>query len=225
MRADTFVIDEPFYPVWAKKTDCQYLGAKETVENCETDYNKVTEKLLMDFPNDKSIYYQKHMAKHMMPSDNLNWTSQTVNCFLIREPREMIGSWLKVDPRHESRLVMADFAYPRMLALYKELEQGNGERPLVLCYKDILMNPEGVLKKWCQYLRVEYMSSMLSWEPGRRDGELSSNVNFYRDLEMSTGFREYEKRDYHIPESVHGILRECEIVYNELHPFGLRLSP
>ncbi len=32
MRADTFVIDEPFYPVCAKKTDCQYLGAKEIVE-------------------------------------------------------------------------------------------------------------------------------------------------------------------------------------------------
>ena len=38
-------------------------------------------------PGNKSIWYQKHMAQHNLPGNDLSWTKQMTNCFLIRDRR------------------------------------------------------------------------------------------------------------------------------------------
>jgi hypothetical protein len=49
-RADTVVVDEPFYPFYLQTTRKDHPGAKEVIANGETDWRKVVETLTAPLP-------------------------------------------------------------------------------------------------------------------------------------------------------------------------------
>ena len=95
-RSDTFVVDEPFYPYYLSKTDVDHPGRKEIIESGELDEGVVSNGLISDTKGDSSIYYQKHITHHLLPSVSREWMKKVVNCFLIRDPKDMIISYSKV---------------------------------------------------------------------------------------------------------------------------------
>ena len=60
-RADTFVIDEPFYAYYLSATGKEHAGADEVIASGETDWRKVIAQLTGPIPNDKRIFFQKQM--------------------------------------------------------------------------------------------------------------------------------------------------------------------
>src|SRR6476620_2511022 len=92
-RPDTVVCDEPFYAHYllaTKHTD--HPGYEQIISSHETDWRKVVGWLIGPIPGGKNIFYQKHMAHHLLPGMATDWTDQYSNCFLIRQPREMLLS-------------------------------------------------------------------------------------------------------------------------------------
>ena len=94
-RPDTLVIDEPFYAYYLKATGKQHPGADEIIAFGETDWRKVIEQLTGPIPNAKRIFFQKQMAHHLLPEVDREWLGAVTNCFLIRDPREVIASYIK----------------------------------------------------------------------------------------------------------------------------------
>ena len=82
-RSDTYVSDEPFYANYLMRTGIDHPGREEIIESYDTDYDSVISDLQNDIPDNKSIWYQKHMAQHINPTDNLKWTNSFLNCLLI----------------------------------------------------------------------------------------------------------------------------------------------
>ena len=82
-RSDTYVSDEPFYANYLMRTGIDHPGREEIIESYDTDYDSVISDLQNDIPDNKSIWYQKHMAHHINPTDNLKWTNSFLNCLLI----------------------------------------------------------------------------------------------------------------------------------------------
>ena len=103
-RSDTYVSDEPFYANYLMRTGIYHPGREEIIESYNTDYDSVISDLQKDIPDHKSIWYQKHMAQHIDPTDNLKWTNSFLNCLLIRNPNEVIPSFLQ----KSSILLIAD---------------------------------------------------------------------------------------------------------------------
>ena len=94
-RSDTFVSDEPFYAHYLLRTGVNHPGREEILQSYKTDYQEVISDLNNDIPDNKTVWYQKHMTQHIDPEDNLEWTKSLLNCLLIRNPNDVIPSFLK----------------------------------------------------------------------------------------------------------------------------------
>src|SRR6266404_7585710 len=97
-RRDTFVTDEPFYACYLNVTGKRHPGADEVIAAGETDWQKVVVHLTGPIPKDREIFFQKHMTHHLLPEVDRQWLSTVTNCFLIRDPREVIASYIKKNP-------------------------------------------------------------------------------------------------------------------------------
>jgi len=99
-RGDTLVHDEPFYAYYLANSPFKedHPGADEIIATYETDWRKVADQLTAPLTNGSSIYYQKHMTHHMLDEIDLEWMLPLTNCFLIREPRQVLLSYTKVVP-------------------------------------------------------------------------------------------------------------------------------
>ena len=92
-RSDTFITDEPFYAHYLQQTGVYHPIREEVIKSGNPNWNEVAEYLTGAIPKGKSVWYQKHMAQHNLPCADLSWTEKLENCFLIRDPMEVILSY------------------------------------------------------------------------------------------------------------------------------------
>ena len=164
-RSDTFVIDEPFYAHYLSVTNVDHPGRDEIIQNGETDQSVVSKGLISDIDDSCSIYFQKHMTHHMIPSVGREWMKDVVNCFLIRDPNDMILSYTKVNSNLSMHLLGLEDQYE----LFEYVTKINGRAPTVVDSKDILLDPRETLRLLCEKLGVVFSEEMLSWSKGVRD--------------------------------------------------------
>ena len=211
-REDTFVSDEPFYAHYLKLTGIDHPMRKEVMETRNSDWDEVSQYLTGTIPQDKSVWYQKHMAQHNLPGVELDWTSRLTNCFLIRNPGEVILSYSK---KYEITSVY-QLGFPQQFELYDKIEQDSGMSPIVIDSKDVLMNPQNMLQKLCEKLEVPFSDKMLSWSPGKRDSDGVWGQHWYGNVEKSTGFQAYQKKEEEMPKEYTEIYEECMKYYQQL---------
>ena len=211
-REDTFVSDEPFYAHYLKLTGIDHPMRKEVMETRNSDWDEVSQYLTGTIPQDKSVWYQKHMAQHNLPGVELDWTSRLTNCFLIRNPGEVILSYSK---KYEITSVY-QLGFPQQFELYDKIEQDSGMSPIVIDSKDVLMNPKNMLQKLCEKLKIPFSDKMLSWSPGKRDSDGVWGQHWYGNVEKSTGFQAYQKKEEEMPKEYTEIYEECMQYYQQL---------
>ena len=73
----------------------------------------------------------------MIPSVGREWMKDVVNCFLIRDPKDMILSYTKVN----SNLSMHLLGLEEQYELFEYVTKINGRAPPVVDSKDILLDP------------------------------------------------------------------------------------
>ncbi len=216
-RADTRVIDEPFYAHYLKETDYDHPGADEIIAAYETDWRRVIDRLL-NSDNGKAIYYQKHMTQHMLEHVDRSWLSQISNCFLIRDPRRMLLSFAKVIP--EPRLDQTGL--PQQVELFNFVRGATGQVPPVIAARDVLRDPAGTLRRLCAALEVAFDRAMLRWRPGVHASDGIWAKHWYASVEASTSFAPYQEDDTPVPENMRALLRECQELYAQMAPYRLR---
>lgn len=102
-RPDTIVVDEPLYGFYLQRTNAEHPGRDEVITAGQTDWRKVVERLTRaPLPDGKRVFYQKHMTHHLLPEIDPAWIAGLTNCFLIRDPAEVIASYTKKN--HEPAL-------------------------------------------------------------------------------------------------------------------------
>ncbi len=216
-RPDTLVNDEPLYGAFLSETGYDHPVAAEIISHYETDWSKVVAGLTGEIPGGKSIYYQKHMAHHLLPGMGREWVLQLDNCFLLREPREMLTSLIKILPEPG----VADTGLPQQLEIFRLVEAQLEKTPPVLVSRDVLEAPERLLGLLCEELGVEFSPSMLSWPPGKRDTDGIWAPHWYGEVEKSTSFRPYKAKDEEVPGKFRDVLRECMEIYQVLYEYRL----
>ena len=92
-RKDTFVTDEPFYAYYLKQTKLKHPLKEQIINNYPSIMMKLLIILLMKYLK-KKIWYQKHMAHHILDLNNIEWIKNCQNCILLRHPKEVISSLL-----------------------------------------------------------------------------------------------------------------------------------
>jgi hypothetical protein len=217
-RPDTMVCDEPFYAHYLKSTGITtHPGYQEIIESHENDWDKVVAGLTGPLPPGKSIFYQKHMAHHMLRDRDFSWTDSVTNCLLIREPREMITSlaeFLQSPTLEETGL-------PHQAWLFDYLSEKNRTPPIVLDTKDVLLDPARMLELLCERLGVPFTDEMLHWQPGLRDTDGVWAKFWYTKVAESTTFNKYSRKDVDVPPHLMPLLADCEKIYDRLYSHRL----
>ena len=213
-RSDTYVSDEPFYANYLMRTGIDHPGREEIIESYDTDYDSVISDLQNDIPDNKSIWYQKHMAQHIDPTDNLNWTNNFLNCLLIRNPNEVIPSFLQ----KSSITDLDELGYSQQLKLLKYHDY---KIPTVDA-KDILLNPKSMLTKICSFFKIEFEKEMLFWNQGSHPQDGIWGKYWYDRLWESTTFSTYKENTSFVDDQYKDLLEKCTIIYNELYKYRIR---
>jgi len=212
-RPDTAVCDEPLYAHYLSVRAVDHPGRDEIVARCETDWRKVAAFLSGPVPDGKAVFYQKHMAHHLVPEVGREWLGALVHAFLIRDPREMLLSLARVMP-HPSAL---DTGLPQQLELFDELAARTGRAAPVIDARDVLLDPRAVLAKLCAALGLEFTPAMLAWEPGPRASDGIWAPHWYGDVLRSRGFERWRPRAGELPAELARVHEECLGPYRALH--------
>jgi len=217
-RSDTFVIDEPYYAHYLSQNELDHPGREEVIQEGELDSEKVSRGLVNDTKDSCSIYYQKHITHHLLDSIDREWMKSVVNCFLIRDPKDMIISYSKVHPDLNMHLLGLE----EQNEIFEYVKNIAGEIPPVIDAKDVLMNPRDILGKFCDKIGVIFSEEMLTWARGSRDTDGNWGKYWYKNVMNSTGFNEYKSKKEDVPKEYEQLYQKCYILYKKLHRLRLK---
>ena len=183
-RPDTAVIDEPLYAAYLAGSGSMHPMRAEVLASQPNSWREVVTNLLGPVPGGKAIYYQKHMTHHMLDSFGRDWIGRLRNCFLIRDPRAVLSSYLL----KRNEVTLTDLGFVQQRELFEREANRLGSPPPVVEGADVLANPPRLLTQLCSALKIPYSESMLSWPSGRRDTDGVWAPAWYESVERSTGF-------------------------------------
>jgi Sulfotransferase domain len=216
-RPDTCIVDEPFYAFYLKATGKKHPGADKVIATGETDWRKVVTRLISPLPNGKRIFFQKQMTHHLLPEVDRKWLASVTNCFLIRDPREVIASYVKKreDPALE------DLGFVQQGEIFDWVCARTDATPPVIDARDVLENPKNMLVLLCDAVGVEFSESMLSWPPGLRETDGIWAKYWYGEVARSTSFQPYQPKGQAVPERLREIYERCRECYERLYEYRL----
>ena len=107
------------------------------------------------------------MTHHLLPEVERDWLNCLTNCFLIRDPAEVIASYVKKNDDPE----LEDLGFVQQAEIFEWVRERSETIPAVIDARDVLQDPERLLRLLCRAVGVEFDPAMLSWPPGlARDG-------------------------------------------------------
>ena len=213
-RPDTAVVDEPLYAYYLERTGKDHPLAREVIAQGETDWRKIVPDLTKDpVPGGKRIFFQKQMTHHLLPEIDRAWIADLTNCFLIRNPREVILSYVKKNPDPS----LEDLGFVQQCEIFDFVCERTRSVPPVVDADDVLKDPERMLQLLCEAIGVEFDKAMLSWPPGLRETDGIWAKHWYDAVARSTSFEPYKPRQGNVPDSLQEIHQRCLECYDKLY--------
>jgi hypothetical protein len=222
-RSDTIVVDEPFYASYLKTTGKDHPGAEEIMAHGPTDWRGIVEQLTRSLPSsadqrDSRIFYQKQMTHHLLPEIDRAWLGLVTNCFLIRDPQEVITSYIKRNPDP----LLEDLGFVQQAEIFDWVRQRSESIPPVIEAKEVLEDPERMLRLLCDAVGVEFDAAMMAWPAGPRESDGVWAKYWYDEAEKSTGFQTYRAKKETLPDRLYEIRDRCRECYERLYQYRLR---
>lgn len=217
-RADTSVVDEPFYAYYLDQTQSPHPYFNEVVSSQPTDYQEVVN-LLTTKTCSSRYQYQKHMTHHMLEDVDLNWTSSLQHCFLIRDPEQVVNSYTN----SRGECCAQDIGIIRQAQLYEEISEITGQDIPIIDSNDVLSDPANILSQLCDRLDLPFTSSMLAWPKGPRGSDGVWASHWYHSVEQSTGFGEVPQQKFTLTQSQRQVVEEVRPYFSMLSK--MRIKP
>lgn len=218
-RNDTSVLDEPFYAFYLDNKGYNHPLKEAILKSQSKNWNEVAKFCSEGIPNQSKIWYQKHMAHHILKGCDLNWLGKVKNCILIRHPKFVISSYSKKYKIESIR----QLGYQQQIEIFDYLFEQNNIEPIIIDANDLLENPKKMLNKLCNKIDVRYSKKMLSWPHGARESDGLWGPYWYKNVYKSTGFIASPKKSINLEKSLFPIYEESLLIYNFL--YEKRLKP
>jgi hypothetical protein len=188
-RADTAIVDEPFYAYYLSNFDVEHPGSEDVLSSMSSDPNSVIQNVL-EADRKEEYLFAKNMAHHMDGYD-YSYSLDCRNVFLIRDPKRLIASFAKVI----TNPVANDVGLRREAEIYNEINANGKFEPVVIDSGQLLLNPEKVLREVCNQLSVPFDKGMLNWNAGARVEDGTWAKYWYHSVHKSTGFVQTPKKE------------------------------
>jgi hypothetical protein len=209
-RKDTIVFDEPLYAYYLSQTKARkyHPGAEDILSSMENNGEEVIKMMMGNHV--KPVVFFKNMTHHLLDL-NRSFMKDVVHIILTRDPVEMLPSFAKVIANPNTY----DVGYESHIELVAYLEKIN-ILPIIVDSKDILLDPEGMLKKICKRIGISFDYNMLHWKKGSRSEDGLWAEFWYDNIHNSTKFMEYRAKTEPFPTDLNPLLNACIPCYNEL---------
>ena len=205
-RTDCRVVDEPLYAFYLSETGVDHPGRDEAIAAGQTDWRIVVSELTAPV---EGVYYQKHMAHHLVPQLPRDWIGSLSNVLLIRDPRDVVASYIG----SRQNVSLSDLGVVQLTELLEQLE---GSVPVVDA-DDFLENPETHLRWMCEIAGVEFTERMLQWPPGPRESDGVWAPYWYTDVISSTSFeRRRRRRSVELGPAALAVVEQARPYYERL---------
>ena len=217
-RPDTVVVDEPLYASYLARTGLDHPARDEVIASQPTDIAEVIAELGAALPPGRRIHYAKHMAQHVPRGLNLDWTLRFTNVLLIRDPVDVVASYVRARATCEPD----DIGLPQqgwLLSLWDE----HGIDVPIIDANDFLRAPETHLRWLCDWLKIPFTDRMLSWPPGPRPSDGVWAPHWYTAVWASTGFQPWRDRDAKLSGHDRAVAEACRPIYAALHQRRVRV--
>ena len=210
-RADTRVFDEPLYAHYLIRAapEAEHPVADEILRTQENDGELVVRDLILG-EHGKPVAVFKQMTHHFVDLDP-TFLQKTDNVLLIRDPRAIIASYAKVIPDP----TIDGIGVRKQLELYEQLK-AYGTLKAIVEARELLLNPERVLRILCECLGLEFDPAMLQWEAGPRPEDGVWAPHWYANVHRSTGFQPYVEKKIELSPDQERLAKACMPYYDQL---------
>jgi hypothetical protein len=214
-RGDTMVSDEPFYGAYLRHTGFDQPLRDAVMASMETDWHRAAAALSGEVM--APIWYQKHMAHHMVGPIDCGDLAGFTHGFLIRAPERVVASYAAKGVA----VVPDDLGYARQRGGFDRLSDRLGHAPPVVDAADLLADPPGVLAMLCAALGIGFDSAMLAWPAGGRATDGVWGAHWYGRVLGSTGFEPAESDTPNLDAGAQVVSDACRPDYDFLARFRL----
>jgi hypothetical protein len=211
-RPDTVVVDEPLYAAYLARTGIDHPAREEVIASQPTDVTTAVAELHGLLPPGARVHYAKHMAHHVSRHMDLGWTLGFRNVLLIRDPAEVVASYVRAREACEPD----DIGLPQQEWLLELWDKQKLEVP-ILDAAEFLRAPEAHLRWLCGWLDIPFTSRMLSWPPGPRVSDGVWAPHWYASVWASTGFERWRPRETSLSDHDAAVAEACRPIYEALH--------
>ncbi|MBE9540441.1 MAG: HAD family hydrolase [Proteobacteria bacterium] len=219
-RPDCSVVDEPLYGYYLRRTGLAHPVGDEIIHSMDCDWRSVVRDLCHREPEPCQVYYQKHMTHHLLPEVELGFSDSLRNCFLIREPRRIIASYLRVRPD----FTLEELGFPQQWQLFQRVADKLGGPPPVIDSAQVLRAPEKNLRALCEAVGIKFSAKMLQWPAGPRASDGIWASHWYESVNRSTRFQPVERKplsEVKIPQRYEALCEEADRIYENLYRHAL----
>lgn len=215
-RKDTIVIDEPFYASYLHRTQLKHPFYDEIINKYPVNDQEIIKILTGSIPDNKNIWYQKHMAHHICNFDSLSWILKLQNCFIIRKPNHVINSYIKKNELKKTE----ELGYIQQFKLINFLIKNSADF-IVIDTESLLKNPEKILTLWCKHFGLNFNKSMLKWKKGYHPNDGIWAKHWYSNVIKSSSFGRLKNNNTDVNDFYLEIYEECMFYYNQMKKFEL----
>jgi hypothetical protein len=216
-RPDSVVVDEPLYAAYLVRTGINHPGREAVIAAQPTNLADAIAGLSAPLPAGCRVHYAKHMAHHVSRDMDLGWTLNFRNVLLVRDPFEVVASYVRTRENCEPE----DIGLPQQGWLMELWDEHDLEVP-ILDAGDFLRAPESHLRWLCAWLEIPFTRRMLSWPPGPRASDGVWGRYWYASVWSSTGFEAWHPRDTALSEHHAEVAEACRPIYAALHARRVR---
>ena len=211
-RPDCAVSDEPFYAAYLAATGIIHPMNTEVLASQSQDPHQVAADMLGPVSSGKPIWYQKHMAHHMMEGFPLDWMDGVTNVFLLRSPERVLASYAQ----KREDVSLRDIGFAEQAALFDRVADRTGQAPVVVDSEDVRRDPRGTLSALCAAIDLPFIEAMLSWPKGQHPSDGVWAPHWYGAIFDSTGFAPPDEKTVALPDHLRAIADQARPFYERM---------
>ena len=203
-RGDFEVLHEPFsllYYYIEKRAHGTYMHPDP---NAPTSWEEMVNYVFSKA--EKKPLFFKDMSYHVIHHADSQFLENFTNTFLIRDPRQTLLSHYKMNPD----FTYEEAGYEALYKLYKIVGEIQGKPPVIIDAADLENNPEYIVKRYCELIKIPFVLDALHWKPGevkawsvwkewhidamKSSGFIKNMETFDFDLDVDPKLEEYYKK-------------------------------
>lgn len=216
-RSDCAVSDEPFYAAYLLATGLEHPMRAEILVSQPTDAAQVAKDMLGPAPQGKRVWYQKHMAHHMLEGFPPDWMAEVTNVFLLRSPERVLASYTQ----KREEVTLADIGFADQAMLFERVADQLGHAPVVIEAEDVRRDPRAALAALCAAVDLPFEAAMLAWAPGQHASDGVWAPHWYNAVFKTTGFAAPDETAPVLPDHLQAIAERARPHYERMRAFKL----